>query len=151
MSFAVVIGIGNSFRRDDGVGPAVAEDIAGRNLSGVRVVTDVGDPAVILESWTGARLAVVVDAAMGEGATPGGIRRWTPGTESTVRVVTSHAMGLPQAYALGEALGRVPDRLVVLTVDVADASYGVGYSPVVAAAVPRAAEAVLAELGDGYG
>ena len=39
MSFAVVIGVGNTFRRDDGVGIAVAEDIATRNLSGVRAVT----------------------------------------------------------------------------------------------------------------
>ena len=41
-------------------------------------------------------------------------------------MVSSHAFGLPQAYALGEALGRIPGRLVVLTVDIADVSYGVG-------------------------
>jgi hydrogenase maturation protease len=41
----VVIGIGNDFRRDDGVGLAVAEELAKRNLPGVRVVTAIGEPA----------------------------------------------------------------------------------------------------------
>jgi hydrogenase maturation protease len=146
MSLSVVIGIGNGFRRDDGVGLAVAEDIAQRNLSGVRVVTDIGDPATIPESWAGARLAVVVDAAMGAGSDPGRIRRWTPGDEADAGVVSSHAMGLPQAYALGEALGQIPDRLVILSIDIADADYGVGLTPRVAATVPGVVEAVLAEL-----
>ena len=61
-------------------------------------------------------------------------------------MVSSHAIGLPEAYALGEALGRLPDRLVVLGVDVVDVDYGVGLTPAVAAAVPHVVEAVLAEL-----
>jgi hydrogenase maturation protease len=146
MSVAVVIGVGNSFRRDDGVGVVVAEAIAQRKLSGVQVVTDIGDPATILESWAGVRLAVVVDAAMGNGGEPGRIRRWTPNEEPATNVVTSHTMGLTQAYALGEALGQIPDRLVILTVDIVDADYGVGLTPSVAAAVPGVVEAVLAEL-----
>jgi hydrogenase maturation protease len=146
MSGGVVIGIGNSVRRDDGVGLAVADEIAKRGIPDVRVVTAIGEPSAILDAWTDARLAVVVDAAMGEGLSPGGIRRWTPGEEATVGVVSSHAIGLPEAYALGEALGRLPGRLVVLGVTVVDVSYGVGLTPAVAAGVPAAVEAVLAEL-----
>ena len=44
MSADVVIGIGNDFRRDDGVGLAVADEIAKRDIAGVRVVTALGDP-----------------------------------------------------------------------------------------------------------
>ena len=61
-------------------------------------------------------------------------------------MVSSHAIGLPEAYALGEALGRLPDRLVVLGIDVVDVNYGVGLTPAIAAAVPAAVESVLAEL-----
>lgn len=146
---AVVIGIGNTFRRDDGVGLAVAEDIARRNLPGIHVVTDVGDPGTILDTWADAPLAVVVDAAMGNGGTPGRIRRWTPGEEEPgMSVLTSHTMGLCEAYALGEMLGRAPGRLVVLGIEIADAGYGLGCTPAVAAAVPSAVEAVLAELAE---
>lgn len=142
----VVIGIGNEFRRDDGVGLAVAEVVAKRGVPGVRVVTAVGEPIAILEAWSDARLAVVVDASTGEGCNPGQIRRWMPGDGTPPGVVSSHAIGLPQAYELGEALGQIPHQLVVLCVDVADTDYGIGLTPAVAAAVPATVEAVLAEL-----
>ena len=146
MSVDVVIGIGNSFRRDDGVGLSVADEVAKRGVPDVRVVTATGEPGAMLEAWSGARLAVVVDAATGEGSCPGRIRRWTPGETADLGVVSSHAIGLPQSYALGEAVEQIPGRLVVLCVDVVDTDYGVGLTPAVAAAVPAAVEAIIAEL-----
>ena len=143
----LVIGIGNSYRRDDGVGLAVAEEIADRGIPNVRVVTAIGEPGAILDAWTGAPLAVAVDAAMSDGSTPGRIRRWTPGDAPESGLVSSHALGLPQTFALGQALGQIPDELVVFTVDIADASHGVGLTPAVAAAVPEVIKAVLEELG----
>jgi hydrogenase maturation protease len=146
MTEPVVIGIGNSFRRDDGVGLAVAAEVAKRDLPGVHVMTAIGEPGAILDAWSEAALAVVVDAAIGQGSTPGGIRRWSPGDAAGPAVVSSHALGLPQTYALGQALGRIPDKLVVFTVGAADAGHGVGLSPAVAAAVPVVLEEILAEL-----
>lgn len=142
----VVIGIGNDFRRDDGVGPAVADEIAKRELPGVRVLTAIGEPGAILDAWTGASLAVVVDAAVGEGSTPGRVRRWDPVDVEGSGVVSSHATGLPQTYALGQALGQIPQKLVVFSVDVADVGDGPGLTPEVAAAVPQVVDAVLTEL-----
>jgi hydrogenase maturation protease len=143
---ALVIGIGNDFRSDDGVGLAVAAEIAKRHLRGVRVMTAIGEPASILDAWAGVPLAVVVDAAMGEGATPGRIRRWTPDDENQPTVVSSHALGLPQTYALGQAVGQIPQHLTVFTVDAEDIEHGLTLTPAVCAAVPAAVEAVLAEL-----
>lgn len=141
----VVIGIGNRYRRDDGVGIVAAETIAEQNLPGVRVLLATGEPGAMLDAWSGAELVVVVDAAVGDGLTPGHVRRWIPG-DQTRPVVSSHALGLEQTYALGEALERIPGELVVLTVDAADTGNGVGLTPTVAAAVPGVVEAVLAEL-----
>ena len=142
----LVIGIGNSYRRDDGIGLAVADELARCGLPEVRVVTAIGEPGAILEAWSGVALAVVVDAALEEGSTRGRIRRWTPGDVEGAAVVSSHALGLPQTYALGQALKQIPDELVVFTVDVADVGYGIGLSPAVAAAVPGVVDAILAEL-----
>ena len=50
----LMIGIGNNFRRDDGVGLAVADEVAKRGLAGVRVMTAIGEPGAILDAWTGA-------------------------------------------------------------------------------------------------
>lgn len=142
----LVIGVGNSFRRDDGVGLAVADEVAGIGVAGVRVTTATGEPGAILEAWTGASLAIVIDAAVGEDAIPGRVRRWVPGG-APVTAVSSHELGLPATYALGQALDRVPQRLVVLTVDAADVGYGAGLTAEVEAAVPGVVASVLHELG----
>src|SRR6185312_11992388 len=126
MSDGVDIGIGNSFRRDDGVGLAVADEIAKRGLADVRVVTAIGEPGAILmpgpvpglRSWSMQRWART--PSRGESET--GRQATTPNRASLV----SHAFGLPQTHALGEALERLPEKLVGLTVDIADASLGVG-------------------------
>lgn len=146
MSHVVVIGIGNDYRRDDGVGLSVAAEIAKRNLPGVRVVNAIGEPGGLIDAWSGARRAVVVDAAMRDRSTPGRIRRWVPGNGEPATVLSSHSLGLPQTYALGQALGQIPEELVVFTVDAADVDQGTGLTPAVAAAVPKVVEAVLAEL-----
>src|SRR5262245_19946120 len=133
---AVVIGIGNDFRHDDAVGLAVAHQIAERALPGVRVVTGIGEPAALVEAWRGGTLAVVVDAAAGADSTPGRIRRWTARDLQTVAAVSSHALGLTQTCALGQALAQMPHALVIFTVEVADTSHGIGLTPAVAATVP---------------
>ena len=142
----VVIGIGNGFRRDDGVGLAVAARIAERGLPGVRVLTGTGEPAALLAAWSGATRAVVVDAAAGNQSTPGRIRRWTARDLDSAAVISSHAMGLAQTCALASALGRMPDELVILTIDTADTGHGLGMTSEVAAAVTDVVDAVLTEL-----
>ena len=141
----LVIDIGNDFRRDDGVGLAAAAEIANRGLFGVHAISTIGEPGSILEGWAGVPLAVAVDSTMGEGSIPDRNRRWTPGDAAEPNVVSSHAMGLAQTHALGQALGQVPQKLLVFTVDVADVSHGVTLTPAVAAE-PTAVEAILAEL-----
>ena len=147
---ALIIGIGNEFRRDDGVGLAVATAIAARRVRGVCVMRANGDPAAILDAWAGIPLAIVIDAAAGEGATPGRIRRWTPSDPIQATAVSSHALGLPQTFALGQAVGQIPERLVVFTVDIDDVGHGATLTPAVAAAVPVAVDAVLLALGEAH-
>ncbi|WP_396929132.1 hydrogenase maturation protease [Mycolicibacterium sp.] len=142
----LVIGVGNDYRCDDGVGLAVAADVAVLQLRGVEVRSALPDPGSMLDAWSGVPLVILVDAATGPGAVAGRVRRWVPGEEPQSAAVSSHSLGLPEIYALGQALGRLPHRLVVITVEVEEVGYGVGLSTVVAAAVPAAVESVLAEL-----
>lgn len=140
---SVVIGIGNEFRRDDGIGPAVAAQVAG--LPGVRALTCSAEPAALLDAWTGVALAVLVDAA--DGGVPGRIRRCAIGELTDPRPVSSHDLSIRQTYELGLVLGRAPDELVVVTVDVADTGYGPGLSPAVAAVLPHAVNLVRCIVG----
>jgi hydrogenase maturation protease len=142
----VVIGVGNEYRRDDGVGPVVAAAISERKLPGVRVVTGIEDPMDLLDAWSGAALAVVIDAAVASPSTPGRIHRVAAGDVAAASGVSTHGLDVTQALALGRALGREPERLVVFTVEAADTGYGVGLTPRVAAAVPELVAAAVAEI-----
>lgn len=145
----IVIGVGNGFRRDDGVGLAVAAAVASQAPPGVRVIGDVGDPCRVLDAWAGARLAVIVDAAVASPAVPGRIHRCTVDQLHPVTTTSSHGVDLATVFALGEVLDRLPDAVVLIAIEVADTAQGVGLSAAVAAALPKAVAAVLAELGDG--
>lgn len=141
---AVVIGVGNPYRRDDGIGPAVAAAISDRKPMGVRVLSCAGEMTQILDAWAGARVAVVVDAAVD--GTPGQVRRCTLDEFVEATPFSSHELSLHRTYELARALDRAPQRVVVVSVDVEDTGHGEGLSPPVAAALPRAVDAVLQVL-----
>jgi hydrogenase maturation protease len=147
---AVVIGVGNEWRRDDGAGWAVARAV-GAGLGGaVEVVLTDGEPARLLDAWAGVALAVVVDAVR-TGAEPGSVHVLElgdvmAGVAPARSPGASHALGLDTAVRLGAALGRLPQRLVVVGVEGADFGDGQGLSPTVAGAVESAAAEVRAAV-----
>lgn len=144
----VVIGLGNSYRRDDGVGIAVADALAELRLPGVRVVSGIAEPMGLVDAWSGAGLAVVVDAAVtASSPTPGLVRRCTLGDiVAGGGGLSSHSVDLVQTYALGQALGLLPAGLVLFTIDVVDTGHGVGMTPQVADAVAEVVGRAAAEI-----
>ncbi len=142
----LVIGIGNRYRRDDGVGPAVIDEL--RTLNSTTTLLDLlesdGEPTRILDLWEGADRVVVIDA-MRSGAPPGTIRHidaWTDRLPDTATAST-HAAGVGHAVELGRVLDRLPRKLSVICVEGSDFSEGPGLSTAVAASVIGTAEAVL--------
>ncbi|MFZ0717416.1 hydrogenase maturation protease [Mycobacterium sp.] len=143
----VVVGLGNSYRRDDGVGVAAAAAIDDLALPHVRVVTSVVDSLSLLEAWSDAELAVVIDAAVVTPSTPGRVRRYTAGdVVDSVEELSSHSVDVGRTRALGQVLGRVPDALVLFTIEVADTDHGTVLTPQVAAAVPKVVGMAVTEI-----
>ncbi|WP_051193075.1 hydrogenase maturation protease [Nocardia jiangxiensis] len=116
---AVVAGIGNEYRHDDGIGPRVAEALAGPALPDVPVAVCDGEPTDLMDIWSGVDLAVVVDAALCRPSHPGRIHRTTVESLSSVAATSSHALGLREAITLARLLGRLPGELVVIVVEAA--------------------------------
>ncbi len=149
----VVIGVGNEFRRDDGAGPAVIARLCDVAPPGVRLVITDGEPTRLIDAWTGAALAVVVDAVRAqrpdqEPPRPGTVHRFVvdgPGAPAG-RAASSHGFGFDDAISLAVALDRMPARLIVHAIEAADLTQGPGLTPPVAAAVGVVATAVLADL-----
>lgn len=145
----VLIGVGNEYRRDDGIGPAVVAELERRDVRAVRLVVSDGEPSSMLEAWNGAALAVVVDAVLCAPSTPGRIHRYETGDVPAGHVAGgSHALGVPEALRLAQVLDRAPRRLVVYAVEAADVDLGTGLSPAVAEALPHVVAAVRVELGE---
>jgi hydrogenase maturation protease len=146
----VVIGTGNPFRHDDGVGAEVLARLRQVLPAEVRLAECDGEPTGLLATWTGARLAVVVDATAPAGA-PGSVHRFEirhgeGDVPDRAHRASSHALGIGDAVRLARTLGRLPARLVVLGVEAADLEHGPGLSPPVRAAVEPTVERVLAEI-----
>ena len=147
----VGIGVGNEFRRDDGAGPAVVASLRDRVPPGVGLVLTDGEPTRLIEAWTGAALAVVIDAVCAHPPRPGQVHRFVvdrPMGETT-RAASSHGFGLDDAVGLALALDRMPGRLIVHAIEAADLTQGTGLTPPVAAAIDDVASAVLRDIRGG--
>ena len=134
----VVIGIGNTLRRDDGVGPLILDACRYDPLAGCDLVECDGEAMQVVEAWCDRVLAVVVDAVCtGDVA----------GTMHDLRVddlsdgeaeslaTNEHFLGLAEALRLGRQLDKLPAALRVLGIEPGDLKRGFGLSPAVAASM----------------
>jgi hydrogenase maturation protease len=144
----VVIGVGNPYRRDDGLGPAVVELLRHRRIRGVELAESDGDLGTLIDLWDHVSLAVVVDAIRTLQAHPGRVHRLSAYHPSAIRspaAASTHGIDLGEAVALARALDRMPQRLLLFAVEVSEVGFGVGLSPAVTGAVATVA-AEIAEL-----
>jgi len=145
----LVAGLGNEYRSDDGAGPAVAGYIAQRAPSvDSRVISD---PLELLGKWDEAELAVVVDATR-SGEEPGTVQIVDLGggehADSYDGPTSTHGMDLARVLRLARALGRAPDRVVVVGIEGEAFGDGHGLTPAVNDAVPEAGDLVLQLIGE---
>lgn len=144
---AVVIGIGNPDRGDDGAGVATTALLRDRALpAGVVIVDGDGDPARLLDAWDGADLAIVVDAVHSHTAAAGHVHRFTVGNGGLPAVCggapTSHGLGPGDAITLAAALDRLPGELLVFAIEGDRFDLGDAMSAAVAAGAARVADEI---------
>lgn len=143
----LIVGLGNRWRGDDGVGPRVVEVIAALGRNDVDVVELDGEASRLVSAWAGRRSVVLVDAVRA-GAPPGTIHQLI-GPDRIPTVIggaTTHGGGVAAAVALGRALDSLPVRLVIVGVEPAAIDHDDELSPAVAAALDEVVERVLEEV-----
>lgn len=144
----LVIGIGNEYRHDDGVGLVVARELRAKNLPNILVSESSGDGAALMEAWEAAQSVVLIDAAS-SGAAPGGIYRFDASTQSiptSFSFHSTHAFGVVEAIGLARALDQLPPRLLVYAIEGKNFTAGTGLSPQVVEAVQKVVEQVIQEI-----
>lgn len=145
-----MIGVGNPYRRDDGVGIEVIERLRDRRLPDVEIFEESGEPAALIARWAEHSFVIMIDAVT-SGGKPGDLQRiechgggWQ--SNAVVNSASTHGLGLADAVELGLALNRIPDRLLIFGVETGDVSSGTGLSPDVAKAVDDVVQAVVNEV-----
>lgn len=152
-SAALVLGVGNLMRGDDGVGIAVARRLRARGLPGVHVMESDGDVGELVQALAEKTRVIAVDASHG-GPRPGTIRRVDAGVASPVALLggrSTHGLGLADAVELARRLGRLPPAVIVYAVEGRSFELGDGLSAEVAAAAADVEERIASELGAGNG
>ena len=144
MAAAIIVGIGQLAAGDDGVGLAVARELAVRGFA----VRESADASILLALLEAGHRVVVVDAVAG-GGPPGSVMQLDPAALGTGPTpLSSHGIGVAEAIVLARTLygDAAVARLAIVGIAIErPAAHAVGLSPAVAAAVSPAA-ALAAEL-----
>lgn len=139
----LVVGIGNRFRKDDGVGPWVAEAL---QEAGLEARVHAGDGTGLLDLFGQHDDIILVDATR-SGAVPGSLVALDAGLAPLCADMfhySTHRFGLAEAVETARALGSLPQRLRVYGIEGRDFGAGIGLTDRVA----HAAMALLADLTD---
>ncbi len=145
---ALVIGIGNPDRGDDGIAAEVIARLQGRVPPRVCLKLRRGDLLALFDDWAGCDPVILVDAAA-SAENAGTVHRFDLAAQPLLCArgpASSHGLGLCEAVQLARSLGRLPSQLVLYVITGENFAPGTGPSPAVAAALDRAAALILAEI-----
>jgi hydrogenase maturation protease len=148
VSKTLVIGVGNAFRGDDGIGLVVAQQLRALAPDGVAILEQSGEGTTLLEAWGDAAQVIVVDA-VSSGSAPGTIHRFEATGQPLPALFSggsTHAFGLAEAIELARSLDRLPAELVVYGVEGRVFELGTGLSPEVEAAAGILIKQIAEEL-----
>lgn len=146
----VVIGVGNAYRGDDGVGPFIASKLKPKTLPRTLVKCQTGEGTSLMESWSDADTSIIIDAA-NSGASPGKIYRFDVHGQSIPSRVfnySSHNFSVAEAVELARALDRLPTRLIIYGVEGKSFQEGVTLSPEVQEAAVEVIKKVTKDIYD---
>lgn len=178
MRKTLILGLGNPILTDDGVGIHVVRAVQSHLTSYALRLTsyalrftslrltphasrlEFAEATVgglrLLEIITGYERVIIVDAIQTPDGKPGEIHRLHPNDlRASLHAGSTHDLSFGAALALGREMGmKLPtdEDIVIIAIEAEDVlTFGETCTPAVAAAIPRAVEAVLAELGGASG
>jgi hydrogenase maturation protease len=146
---AKIIGIGNEYRTDDGVGLFVARQIRELDMDDVTVIDGVSDGTKLLEEWKDMPFVVVIDCVV-SGAEPGhvysfdGLSARIPADYFTA--YSTHALNISDSIELARVLGVLPQRLHIYGIEGKTFSPGKGLTPDVEKSARRLVECIMREI-----
>jgi len=144
--------MGNTILTDDGIGIYVTRAAAERcQRDDVTFAEASAGGMRLLDVITGYERIVMVDAIKTRDGKPGDVYRLNPNDLLvSLHAGSTHDLSLPGALALGRGMGMTlpaDEDFIIIAIEVEDVlTFSEECTPTVAAAIPNAVEAVLAEL-----
>jgi hydrogenase maturation protease len=141
----LVLGVGNPYRRDDGIGNEVIKVLSEQKISGFDL-KDVGDGLSILEIIEPYQKVIIIDACeMAE--SPGTVKVFSP-EEAIIKIkndaLSTHGIGLAEVLHLIKAL-EIKIDLKIIGVQPKEIGFGEGLSKIIKKKIP----VILAYLSTG--
>jgi hydrogenase maturation protease len=148
----IVLGVGNPILRDDGVGIHVIKQLK-QHINDPNVTLDeaLTGGMNLLDMIRGYDKAILIDAIKMKNGRNGEVKRFLLSDFSSIHSYNPHDVTLLEALQLAEKLGenRIPREIIVIGIVLEEMplEFGEHLSSTVAAAVPKAVEIALSELG----
>ena len=146
----LILGLGNPILGDDSVGLKVAEIVRQRITPdpSIEVSEDYWGGLRLMERMIGYDEVIIIDAVCTGAHLPGSILYLEPDDIPTQHTASAHDINLPTALQLAAAMNlKMPKQIRVIAIEAENVlDFSEQCSPAVTQALPRAADAVLAEL-----
>jgi len=121
-----IIGVGNEFRSDDGIGIHVARRLRKLNLSHIEITDNVKDGIELMELWKNKEYVIVIDA-VSTVSEPGMIYRFNASKKplpARFANRSSHTFSVAEAIELSRKLSQLPSKLIIYGIEGKDFSHG---------------------------
>jgi hydrogenase maturation protease len=145
----VVLGVGNRFMQDDGIGVRAVEALVeGYDFpDNVRVVDGGTGGLRCIPEFEGASNLLIIDAVSGKGP-PGSIHCLAPEDLSLCEgpFLSAHEVGTAELLLIARMLGKLPSVRILGIQPQEVREIGLELTPALREALPRIVEAVVAEL-----
>ena len=146
----LIIGVGNAYRSDDGVGLAVARrlrDNTPLKTERTTIQEHSGEGTALIEAWKDAESVIVIDAVL-SGAPPGTVQRFDASQQALPAVFSSastHSFGLAEAIEMARTLQQLPPHTIVYGIEGENFAAGTELSVAVEHAVNDVVERIRTE------
>ncbi len=130
-SAILIIGIGNVFRGDDGVGIIAAREIQKRRIPGVQTIEESGEGTSLIDAWKDRDTVIIIDA-VSSGSKPGTVHSFDAAVQqipSKFFHYSTHAFSLAEAIELARVLNRLPGTLFVYGIEGKNFNAGSALTP----------------------
>jgi hydrogenase maturation protease len=147
----LIVGAGNEYRSDDGVGPIVAKKLGQLLHDRVSVKRAIKDGSELVELCRNHKYVYLIDSVK-SGVTPGKIFRFDANSEVLPREAFScystHAFNVAEAVEMARSLGCLPEKLIIYGVEGKCFDDGIVFSDEVKASIAEVIIRIKREIDE---